>query len=68
MKPDHIKYDDEPGTSVLRLMRGDAERVMSQDENGYFTDEYFDGERYELEHEKELDFDGNLYVPGEEEE
>lgn len=40
---------------VLRLLRDEAERILDRD--GYFTDEYHEGSRYELEHEPELDLD-----------
>lgn len=48
--------DLEPESGTLHLLRREAERVLDRDE-GYHTDEFFDGERYELEHEPELDLD-----------
>ena len=47
--------DLEPESGTLHSLRAEAERVL--DREGYFTDEFFDGERYELEKEPELDLE-----------
>jgi hypothetical protein len=50
--------EDAADGPVLRLLKEQAERVFDQGyrKGEYHTDEYFQGEEYEPEHEEECDF------------